>query len=131
MKIELKMPPCFRIPVKYACVMDTNQQISVTPEQNHPLYASDRDRIDALLGHRGEPNEDQLTTAAMLLNRYDGFPGANDLQEDLTKVVMGWGLDREQLNAKTRAIWSSGWLPGSASSSEDVGSGADVVDKDA
>ena len=111
--------------------MDTNQQISVTPEQNHPLYASDRDRIDALLRHRGEPNEDQLTTAAMLLNRYDGFPGANDLQEDLTKVVMGWGLDREQLNAKTRAIWLSGWLPGSASSSEDVGSGADVVDKDA
>lgn len=109
-----------------------NEEQAVTPhDQNHPLYASDRDRIDALLGHKGEPNEEQLTTTAMLLNRYDGFPGAIDLQEDLTKVVKGWGLDREGLNAKARAIWTSGWRPGSASSSDEVGSGADVVDKEA
>ena len=118
-------------PFKYPVGMEKKKQEETSPpDQNHPLYASDRDRVDALLGHKGHPNEDQLTTAAMLLNRYDGFQGAMDLQEDLTKVVKSWGFDREALNAKTRAIWSSGWRPGTATSGDDVGSGADVVDKE-
>ena len=42
-------------------------------EQTHPLYASDRDAVDALLGHQGEPGPDQLTTAARLVMRYADF----------------------------------------------------------
>ena len=71
-------------PFKYPVGMEKKKQEETSPpDQNHPLYASDRDRVDALLGHKGHPNEDQLTTAAMLLNRYDGFQGAMDLQGDL------------------------------------------------
>ena len=98
-------------------------------EQTHPLYASDRDAVDALLGHQGEPGPDQLTTAARLVMRYADFPGADDIKNDIQKAVTSWGLDRDSLNNKCRGIWSSGWRPGQAIGAE-VGSGADVDDRD-
>lgn len=97
--------------------------------QIHPLYASDRDQVDALLGHEGEPGPDQLTTAARLVMRYMDFPGADDLKSDLQKAVSGWGLDRDSLNSQCRQIWASGWRPG-MQAGEEVGSGADVDDRD-
>ena len=35
-------------------------------QQTHPLYAIDRDQIDAVLGHEGAPGPQQLTTIAAL-----------------------------------------------------------------
>ena len=43
-------------------------------QQTHPLYAIDRDQIDAVLGHEGEPGPQQLTTIAALFSRYADFP---------------------------------------------------------
>ena len=97
--------------------------------QTHPLYAKDRDQVDALLGHQGEPGPEQLTVAARLIMRYGDFPGAEDLKNDILKVVKSWGLDFQTLNARCREIWSSGWKPGQQIDSE-LGSGADVADRE-
>ena len=98
-------------------------------EQTHPLYSTDRDQVDALLGHHGAPGPEQLTTAARLVMRYKDFPGADDIKEDIQKAVRSWGLDDVSLNARCREIWSSGWRPGQQVGA-DVGSGADVDDRD-
>jgi len=100
-------------------------------QQTHPLYAIDRDQIDAVLGHEGEPGPQQLTTIAALISRYADFPGAEDIRDDLKKCLTLWGLSRDELNLKTREIWESGWRPGQDPVAEGVGSGADVEDADA
>ncbi len=99
------------------------------PGQTHPLYATDRDQVDALLGHQGDPGPEQLTVAARLVMRYGDFPGADDIKQDIQKVVTGWGLDSHSLNARCREIWASGWKPGQQLDS-DLGSGADVADQE-
>ena len=99
-------------------------------QQTHPLYASDRDILDSLLGFEGAPGPDQLTSAARLVTRYGEFPGADDIKTDLEKVVAGWGLTRDTLNTQCREIWESGWRPGQ-SLSDEVGSGSDVSDSEA
>jgi hypothetical protein len=107
---------------------------SPVPEQSHPLHALDRDVVDGLLA-ASTPAEAHLVDAARLLMRYQGFPGAHDLQQDLDKVLRLWGLSRDELHRRTRAIWSSGFRPGSAGSApaaqEAVGSGFDTADQDA
>ena len=70
--------------------------------QTHPLYTTDRDEVDALLGHQGDPGPEHLTTAGRLLMRYSDFPGAEDIKQDLGKVMASWGLDRSGLNTKCR-----------------------------
>ena len=97
--------------------------------QTHPLYSTDRDQVDALLGHQGEPGPEQLTTAARLVMRYRDFPGADDIKDDIQKAVRAWGLDLDSLNVRCREIWMSGWRPGQQLGG-DVGSGADVDDRD-
>jgi len=87
--------------------------------------------IDGLLAVQ-TPGEAQLVDAARLLMRYEGFPGAHDLQEDLAKVLRLWGLSREELHGRTREIWASGWAagfrPGPVGGAEAVGSGFDTAD---
>lgn len=98
-------------------------------EQNHPLHAADRGVIDRLLA-ADPPADEHLIDAARLFSRYDGFPGAGDLRADLERLLRLWGLDRDQLNQRTRAIWSAGFRPGSAPPAEAVGSGFDTADAD-
>ena len=61
-------------------------------QQTHPLYAIDRDQIDAVLGHEGEPGPQQLTTIAALFSRYADFPGAEDIRDDLQKMSHAMGI---------------------------------------
>lgn len=98
-------------------------------DQSHPLHAIDRDVVDRLLA-AAEPADDHLVDAARLLNRYDGFPGAGDLQDDLERVLRLWGLDREALQQRTRAIWAAGFRPGAGPQAEAVGSGFDTAAAD-
>ena len=97
-------------------------------DQSHPLYDGDRDRVDALLACE-QPGDAQLVDAARLLMRYQGFPGARDLQDDLAKVLRLWGLDRDALHARTRAIWGAGFRPAPAAA-DAVGSGFDTADQE-
>ena len=94
------------------------------PSQNHPLYAIDRDHIDRLLS-RDQPQDADLVELARLLIRYDGFPGADDLREDMERLLSLWSLSRDALNNKTRALWSAGFRPGMAEA-DAVGSGFDT-----
>jgi hypothetical protein len=103
------------------------------PDQSHPLHALDRDVVDGLLA-AATPADAQLVDAARLLMRYQGFPGARDLQVDLDKVLRLWGLSREELHSRTRAIWAGGFRPGAADpaapAQEAVGSSFDTADQD-
>lgn len=96
------------------------------PGQSHPLYIQDRSTVDRLLAAQA-PEDADLVDAARLLSRYDGFPGAFDLQSDLERAIRLWGLERETLQARTRALWQGGYKPGASDSkAEPVGSGFDA-----
>ena len=99
------------------------------PEQQHPLYASDRDLVDSLLATQ-QPVDAQLVDLGRLLMRYAGFPGALDLQDDLQKTRRLWGLSRDELNQRCRAIWAAGYRPGAEAQEQAVGSGFDTADQD-
>ena len=102
--------------------MDENQQ-------SHPLYGTERDLVDRLLATEA-PADANLVELGRLLMRYEGFPGALDLQEDLQKTLRLWGLSREQLHQRTRAIWAGGYRPGAEAAPQAVGSGFDTSDQD-
>ncbi|MEB3261527.1 MAG: DUF3288 family protein [Cyanobacteriota bacterium] len=106
-----------------------SEEERATTDQSHPLHALDRDLVDALLACE-KPGDAQLVDAARLVMRYEGFPGARDLQDDLVKVLRLWGLDREALHTKTQAIWAAGFRPAPAGG-DAVGSGFDTADQEA
>jgi len=97
---------------------------SFEPTQNHPLHGTDRDLIDRLLACES-PGDAERTELARLLIRYDGFPGADDLQQDMQRLLTLWSLSRDELNDQVRALWAQGYRPGAAAS-EAVGSGFDT-----
>lgn len=95
-------------------------------EQNHPLHATDRLVVDGLLAVQS-PADEHLVDAARLWHRYEGFPGATDLRDDLERVLRLWKLDPAALRQRTRAIWAAGFRPGQARAAEAVGSGFDTA----
>ena len=99
------------------------------PTQSHPLHAIDRDHVDRLLA-RETPRDGDLTDLARLLIRYDGFPGAEDLQRDLDRLLTLWSLTRDDLNSRVRSLWASSFRPGQAVD-DAVGSGFDTTENDA
>ena len=91
--------------------------------QNHPQYGADRLVVDRLM-QSVRPSEDDLAQAGRLFVRYSGFPGAFDLKQDLSDVLVTWRMTREQLNSACFKIWNSGYRPGSFAEEITVGSGA-------
>lgn len=77
-------------------------------DQQHPLYNRDRPIVESLLA--GEPTDLNLAELARLRVRYQGFPGARDIQENLEQLLLRWGLTSEQLFEKTRAIHDAGGI---------------------
>ncbi|MBE9065642.1 DUF3288 family protein [Leptolyngbya cf. ectocarpi LEGE 11479] len=71
-------------------------------ELTHPQYKKDREAVTALIN--GEATDFNLIELARLRIRYDGFPGARDIQQDLDKALANWALTEDQLMAKTREI---------------------------
>ena len=79
---------------------------SPAQEQQHPQYKADRQLLNQLLA--GEPSDFNLAELARLMVRYKGFPGAFDIQTDLTKALAAWHLTEAELYDKTRAIHQRG-----------------------
>ncbi|BAB73661.1 DUF3288 family protein [Anabaena sp. FACHB-709] len=77
-------------------------------DQQHPLYNRDRPFIDILLTQ--EATDHNLAELARLKIRYQGFPGARDIQSDLNKVLQQWGLTEAELFEKTRQIHQIGGI---------------------
>jgi hypothetical protein len=80
----------------------------MTKDQRHPLYNRDRPIVESLLA--GEPTDLNLAELARLRVRYQGFPGARDIQENLEQLLQRWGLTEELLFEKTRAIHDLGGI---------------------
>ncbi|MGC9502426.1 DUF3288 family protein [Baaleninema sp.] len=76
------------------------------PDQQHPQAKSDRASVNALL--TGEANDYNLAELARLRIRYNGFPGARDIQADLDRILKQWNLDEETLFEKTRKLHANG-----------------------
>ncbi|WP_448380764.1 DUF3288 family protein [Gloeomargarita sp.] len=78
-----------------------------TPKEcSHPLYHLDRQVVDQLL--TSDPNDYALAEWARLQIRYQGFPGARDIQRDLAATLARWGLSQEEVFQKTRVIHRQG-----------------------
>ena len=71
-------------------------------DQIHPRAAKDWTVVSNLL--KGQPNDYNLAELARLLIRYQGFPGAREIQQDLQQVLVKWQLTEEQLFSRTRTI---------------------------
>lgn len=71
-------------------------------DRQHPLHRRDRITVDQLL--KSDPTDYNLAELARLRIRYNGFPGARDIQGDLDKVLLNWTLTEAELFAKTRQI---------------------------
>mgnify|MGYP001331494659 CR=1 FL=1 len=97
-------------------------------DQNHPLYSIDRDHIDRLLA-KEVPDDGDIVDLARLLLRYEGFPGASDLQHDMERTLESWRMTKEILNVRARKIWADGFRPGRTIDDE-VGSGFDTKDSE-
>ncbi len=79
---------------------------NATKDQQHPQYSADRQVVNQLLA--GEASDYNLVELARLIIRYQGFPGARDIQADLQKALTRWQLTEAALFAKTRAIHQQG-----------------------
>jgi hypothetical protein len=77
-------------------------------DQKHPREDRDRLIVDQLLRHSGEPTDFHLVELARLRIRYQGFPGARELQQDLNLALQQWNLSEEALFERTRAIHAQG-----------------------
>ena len=95
--------------------------------QNHPLYSTDREKIDRLCS-LDSPESIDFVELARLLIRYQDFKGAEDLNSDMEKLLKKWCINKEKLEEITRKIWSDGFRPSSHSSPDNVGSGFDTSD---
>lgn len=71
-------------------------------DQQHPQYKTDRQLLSKLMAN--QPDDYGLAELARLMIRYQGFPGARDIQADLKTLLKQWGLTEESLYAKTREI---------------------------
>jgi hypothetical protein len=119
-----------RLPFRGHPMNDRRQSDQPREEpQAHPLHDTDRNVVDRLLAVE-RPGDGDLVDLGRLLMRYEGFPGADDLQRDLAKCLGHWGLGLEQLHQRTRAIWAAGHRPGMAAGAEAVGSGFDTAAQD-
>ena len=95
--------------------------------QNHPLYSTDRDNLDRLIG-LDSPTSIDFVELARLIIRYQDFKGAEDLNSDMEKLLKKWSINRIKLEEITRKIWSDGFRPTSSTSPDNVGSGFDTSD---
>ncbi len=78
------------------------QKQQPSKDQQHPQWGSDRQSVSSLL--TGEPTDYNLAELARLRIRYNGFPGARDIQSDLDKILKLWSFTESELFAKTREI---------------------------
>ncbi len=82
--------------------MPTPSPDSTRKDQQHPLYSGDRQIVNTLLNE--QPTEFILAEVARLRIRYQGFPGARDIQADLDKLLQQWQLTEESLFEQTRQL---------------------------
>ena len=71
-------------------------------EYAHPQYKKDREMLNQIMA--GGASSAMMAELGRLRVRYDGFPGARDIQRDMDKVLEQWGISEAELFEKTRAL---------------------------
>ena len=97
----------------------------MSKEQTHPLNATDKNILDSLITKK-IPEDLDLINLARLINRYKNFPGENEIQNDIEKILKFWKLTKNELFSKTKKIWSKSFRP-SNTNGDLVGSGFDTT----
>ena len=95
-------------------------------DQTHPLHETDKNIIDSLIS-KENPEDQDFINLARLINRYSGFQGEIEIQNDIKKILKFWEISENDLFLKTRNIWSNNFRP-SNTFKELVGSGFDTSD---
>ncbi|MEM9511564.1 MAG: DUF3288 family protein [Cyanobacteria bacterium P01_E01_bin.48] len=72
-------------------------------DQKHPQHSSDRALLSQIMGD-GSMSDFNLAEVARLRIRYEGFPGARDIQADLDAMLERWQLSEGELMARARSI---------------------------
>jgi len=98
--------------------------LSMSNEQTHPLHATDKNIIDALIT-KEKPEDVDLINLARLINRYINFPGEIEIKNDIEKILNFWKITKTDLFIETKNIWSNSFRP-SSTNKELVGSGFDT-----
>ncbi|MGK7939796.1 MAG: DUF3288 family protein [Crocosphaera sp.] len=75
-------------------------------EQKHPQEKGDRLIVNELLVADPEPRN--LAELARLRIRYNNFPGARQISQDLDLILEQWELTEEELFEKTRQLHHKG-----------------------
>ena len=96
----------------------------MSDKQTHPLNTTDKKIIDSLIT-KVVPEDFDLINLARLINRYEDFPGENEIKEDIEKTLKFWKITKENLFSKTRYLWSNNFRP-SNTAKDLVGSGFDT-----
>ena len=95
-------------------------------DQIHPLHSTDKKIIDSLIT-KDSPEDFDLINLARLINRYDNFPGENEIKDDILKILKFWKFTKNSLFTKTKNLWSNNFRP-STRTKDLVGSGFDTSD---
>ena len=98
--------------------------LSMSNEQTHPLHTIDKNIIDSLITNK-EPEDIDFINLARLINRYNNFPGENEIKNDIEKILKFWKITKNELFSKTKSIWSKSFRP-SNTNKDLVGSGFDT-----
>ena len=100
------------------------QYLSMSNEQTHPLHTLDKNIIDSLITNK-KPEDIDFINLARLINRYNNFPGENEIKTDIEKILKFWKINKNELFSKTKSIWSKSFRP-SNTNKDLVGSGFDT-----
>ena len=65
-------------------------------EQTHPLHETDKNIIDSLISKKN-PEDQDFINLARLINRYTGFPGEIEIQNDIEKILKFWKISKNDL----------------------------------
>ena len=95
-------------------------------EQTHPLNATDKKIIDALIT-KEMPEDFDLVNLARLINRYENFPGEIEMKKDIQKTLNFWNITQDNLFLKTKILWKNNFRP-SNTTKDLVGSSFDTSD---
>ena len=98
--------------------------LSMSNEQTHPLHATDKNIVDALIT-KEKPEDLDLINLARLINRYSNFPGEIEIKNDIEKILKFWKITKNELFSNTKKIWSKSFRP-SNTNKDLVGSGFDT-----
>ena len=90
-------------------------------EEAYAQVSKDWNEMQGLLATE-DPQDVHLVTMGRLISRYDGH---DFIMNELQRILGFWGMTQEEVQARCRRIWFSGYRPG-AEIDSGVGSANDT-----